>query len=653
MIAGGRDPDLRARQTRGMLRRLNEREWIGTRERNELDEAYEFLRQLEHRLQMVRDEQTHTIPKDEEERARIARLCGYPDIGAFESALRERLERVAAHYSQLFEAESPLSAEGGNLVFTGDDDDPDTLKTLESIGYTDPQAVTRAVRAWHFGRYPATRSTFARQNLTEFTPDLLRALAGEGDPDAAFRAFDELVKNLPAGVQFFALLASNRAILGSIALMMGAAPSLAENLARHPHVIDALIEPALLSETPDQARYRETFEAALDLADSYEDALDRARRFASEQKFLISVRLLSGASDPKTAASAYSDLAEAVAAGLFGRVHGEFARRHGAIPGGRTALLAFGRLGSCEMTAGSDLDLIVIYDHDANAKQSDGAKPLMASQYFTRLTQRFVAALSAPTAEGVAYEVDLRMRPSGRSGPLATHIDAFTRYQYDDAWTWEHMALCRARVVAGDAEVKARIIETIETVLERSRPAGPLRQDIWDMRQKVTSARPPRNCWDIKLASGGLMDLEFLAQFLILSGYPRKVGEPVHDTYSRMIGLGAVDAARGAILVRSSRLQSALFQTLRAVTSGDLDPESATPGLVTLLERAARRELTGDADYDQIVMSPSGAGKPDCSTVMAWLDGTLAATQEATRTCFEDLLEPGNEECSPSDPTDG
>jgi [glutamine synthetase] adenylyltransferase / [glutamine synthetase]-adenylyl-L-tyrosine phosphorylase len=634
LIAGGRDPDLRGRGTRETLHMLERRNWIIAETRSLLDEAYVWLRTLEHRLQMVRDEQTHAVPSDREELARIARLMGFSVVARFEEALRRVLSGVAERYSELFEDAPALSGDVGSLVFTGGDDDPDTLKTLAGMGYAEPSTVTSTIRAWHFGRFPATRSTKARERLTEITPALLQALAETGNPDAALRALDSLLKGLPAGVQLFSLLASNPDLLKLLALILGSAPRLAETFARRPHVVDALIDPAFYTETAERGELEERLRLAISEAKSFEDALDRVRRFAGEQRFLIATRLLTRTLAPEEAGFAFSDLAEVVLAALLPLVEEEFARQHGHIAGARSAILAMGRLGSREMTAGSDLDLIVIYDSEEGAGESDGRRPLAPTQYYARLTQRLVAALSAPTAEGVAYPVDLRLRPSGRAGPLATHERTFERYQSEEAWTWEHMALARARCVAGDASLSDEVEAIIERVLAAPRDPRQVGEAVRDMRAKIQAERSGGR-WDLKLARGGLVDVEFAAQFALLTGLPRQAGEPVAETLRRAAEAGAIGREDGEALARAGRLQGAMMQGLRAAEDRPFRPEQASAGLKAFLVQVAEMAEQGAAPGDE---DAPGLRKARSIGSFAALETLLADVQEAAAAAFGRLV---------------
>jgi len=588
LIAGGRNPALRGRATLEMLDRLVEHRWIEPRVRDGLAEAYLFLRNVEHRIQMVADEQTHTLPEDDAGVARIARLMGFKGLKDFAAALRKRLEIVQGHYARLFENAPELSSTLGNLVFTGDEDDPGTLETLSGLGYHRPREVTAAIRAWHFGRYAATRSTVARERLTELTPALLTAIAETDNADAAFLAFDRLVAKLPAGVQLFSLLVSNPQLLTLLTRIMGAAPKLAETIGRRPRVLDALMEPAFFDVVPDEAeldrRLAESFAEARD----YEDVLDRARIFGQEQVFLVGVRILTGTLSAAQAGQAHATLAGVVVRRLLAAVEDEFARAYGRVAGGVAAVVALGKLGGREMTASSDLDLMLLYDFDPTCDMSDGAKPLAPSQYYIRLTQRLVAALSAPTAQGLLYEVDFRLRPSGNKGPMATRLAGFVDYQAKEAWTWEHMALTRARPIAGDPGFCTRVEAAIHAVLVAPREAEKLRADVAEMRRLIHQEKGTRDPWDIKQVAGGLIDVEFVAQYLMLlhaAADPAVLATGTIPALTRLAAAGVLEPAMAEVLIPAMRLYQGITQVLRMASDGAFAPKEAPRGLVDLLTR--------------------------------------------------------------------
>jgi glutamate-ammonia-ligase adenylyltransferase len=483
------------------------------------------------------------------------------------------------------------------------------------------------VRGWHFGRFAAMRSTAARESLTEITPALLRAFARAGNPDAAAKAFDSLLRALPAGAQLFALLRNNRELLDLLATILSAAPRLAEVFARRPHVADALLAPRGLGETGG-GEIEASLGHSLSETRSYEDVLDRVRLFVAEQRFLISVGLLNGTLAPAEAGKAFSDLAEAIVRALLSRTEEEFARQHGRLPRGRAAVVAFGRLGSREMTAGSDLDLMVVYDHAPDAV-SDGKRPLAPSQYYARLTQRLTAALAAPTAEGIAYEVDLRLRPSGRKGPLATYIEAFQSYQISEAWTWEHMAMSRGRAIAGDAGLMAQVSAVIDALAAKERDRAKLAADVASMRGRIQrEGKSVASPFDVKLARGGLMDCEFAAQFLVLAGLGRVAGETTVEILRRAADQGQVRPEEGERLILSAALQGALLQIERVATPNGFSVEEAPEALKGLIVSVA----------DGVLRDAGVGGQRSGVASFEELEARLGEVQAKTRKALENVL---------------
>lgn len=590
LIAGGRVPALRLRATEPMLGELAKANWIDTATAEELTEAYWFLRDVEHRIQMVRDEQTHLLPDTEAELKRIAFMLGFTDTASFSAKLVEVLKTVERRYAALFEQEAKLSSETGNLVFTGQKDDPDTLETLKRLGFERPADISRTIRTWHYGRYRATQSVEARERLTELTPQLLRVFGESKRADEALLRFDNFISGLPAGIQLFSLLGNNPALLSLIVNIMSSAPRLAEVIAAKPHVFDGMLDPGLLAELPTRAYLAERIEGFVSGARHYEEILDRLRIIAAEQRFLIGIRLLTGAITGKQAGRAFTHVADLIVAAALKAVLDEVEAAHGKFPGGRVALVGMGKLGSFELTAGSDIDLILLYDHDSDAFESDGAKPLDNMKYFTRITQRLIAALSAPTAEGVLYEVDMRLRPSGNKGPVATRITSFAKYQAEEAWTWEHMALTRARVLCGDGSLVKEAEDIFHTVLSRKREAAKVAKDVAEMRDLIDQEKPPKDIWDLKLIAGGLIDIEFIAQFLALVAPTRGVPQPdkVLPTGEALAMLGGtmMDPNDLDTVEKALSLYTEISQIVRLCIDGGFDPKEAPAGLVDLVCRA-------------------------------------------------------------------
>ena len=517
LIAGGRQSELRSRQTLVAMAKLVDRGWIKPHVAKELSEAYLYLRRIEHRLQMVADEQTHEVPDDPARLESFAMFCGYPDTAMFSRQLIARLETVQKHYAALFEDAPELTPGSVNMVFAGQIDDPGTVAALKEMGFSQPSEVLAIIRGWHHGRYPAVRSPRARERLTEVQPLLVAALADTADPDRALASFDRFISELPAGVQLFSLLRANPALLRLLADIMGTAPRLSRILSRRRRLLDAVLDPRTLGMLPTAEELDRII--AGELGDGEHDiqyVLDRARVVGSEQQFLIGIRVLSGAIKANQAGGAYALLAERLINALKGAVERELVRAHGQVPGGGAAILAMGKLGGREMTAASDIDIILIYDFDDTATQSDGARPLAPQQFYARLTQRLISALSAATAEGTLYEVDMRLRPSGLQGPVATQLKTFVDYQTTTAWTWEHMALTRARVISGPAVLRAQVDAAVRASLVWPRDRAKIAADVLAMRERIAKEKGTEDIWDLKQVRGGLVDVEFIAQYLQL-----------------------------------------------------------------------------------------------------------------------------------------
>ena len=613
LIAGGRQQELRERSTLVTLRQLADNGWITGDVADDLAEAYRFLRHVEHRLQMIADEQTHSLPENGEGLGRVARFCGFADAAAFAEALIARLTKVQSHYDRLFES-VPAPAQGAwHLVFRGDDEDPATLAALNEMGFKDATAVFTAVRAWQSGRYSATRSERARERLLEFLPHLLEALGATAQPDLALATFDRFLAELPAGVQLFSLLRSKPGMLRLIADIMGTAPRLARVLSRQARVVDAVLDPGFFGDLPSPEDLEGLIAGEVAAGTDFQDCLDRARVTGREQAFLIGVRVLSGTITADQAGGAYARLADNLIRALQLAVEDETERLHGRMPDGRAAVLAMGKLGGREMTAASDLDLIVVYDFAAEATMSDGPKALAGGQYYARFTQRLISALSAPTAEGTIYEVDMRLRPSGHSGPVATRLESFVDYQHNKAWTWEHLALTRARVISGPETLRRDIEETIRHVLSQSRERAKVAEDVREMRAKIEKEKGTDDIWDLKQARGGLVDLEFVTQFLqIVSAHahPHVLDQNTAAGLEKLAQASVLQAPDAEILIPAARLYNNLTQVLRLCLDRPFDPADAPAGLKALLARAA--------------------GLPDFPTLEAHLRETLGQVHAAS-----------------------
>ncbi|HUC51599.1 MAG TPA: bifunctional [glutamine synthetase] adenylyltransferase/[glutamine synthetase]-adenylyl-L-tyrosine phosphorylase [Xanthobacteraceae bacterium] len=600
LIAGGRHTELRGGGTIETLDALAAENWISREARDELAAAYNFLRRVEHRLQMMADEQIHTLPAKPEALDVFARFFGCKSRDEFAAILLRHMRRVERHYIRLFEHAPELLAQHLNLSFAGNQGrergekearaEDDTLERLSHMGFRQPHELADTVRRWRGGAYRALRGEQARANLGDLVPVIIDQCARAEDPDAAFAAFDRFLAGLRAGGRFFSLLRQNPQLIRFVALMLGVAPRLTDILAQNPHFIDPLVDPTFFGSVPDAQRLEVVLSSALGEARSYETMLDAIRLLGQEHMFLIGARILSGSITAEQAGEVFARLADVLLRTVHIRAEADFAETYGNIRGGKSAVVALGRLGAREMTASSDLDLIVIYDFDHDHPESDGERSLYGGQYYARFTQRLISALTAQTNYGVLYQVDMRLRPSGRSGPVATQIDGFISYQEREAWTWEHMALTRARVVSGPADLVARIETAIRDVLCRKRDAKIIADDVVTMRGAIAKEKGDADIWDLKYVAGGLIDIEFIAQFLQLThaaAAPEILDTSTARVLEKAARLGALKPEDAEVLRPAVQLFHDLTQILRLCLSGRFDPKSANSGILALLARAA------------------------------------------------------------------
>ena len=590
LIAGGRNPNLRGLRTLDMLSALAEAKWIAVEAAENLKAAYRFLRRIEHRIQMVDDEQTHVLPKEDDKFLSLARLSGYETTERFAGDLRQTFELVQSHYAALFEHASALGDASGSLVFTGGEDDPETLETLTRMGFRRPSEISATIRGWHFGRYAATRSGKSKELLTELMPLLLQALAQSGEADSAFIAFDRFIAGLPAGVQLFSMLKANPNLLDLIANILGTAPRLAEQLSARPRILDAVLDRGFFDSLPSAVEVKQSVASMVPISVPLDEVVDRVRIIGREQMFRVGVRVLSETVSAEEAGAAYSSLAEVLLQRLHTAVLSDMQQRHGRVAGGSSCIVALGKLGGREMTAASDLDLMLVYETAEIAEYSDGAKALAVNPYFTRLTQRLISAITAPTSEGVLYDVDMRLRPSGNKGPVATSLASFCEYQKNSAWTWEKLALTRARVVSGDPGLAQKLQTAFQESLCAKRNAKATRRDVLEMRQLMMTEQGATDLWDIKRARGGLVDVEFIAQFLQLlhaSLHRQVLNTNTYGALKALSDAGLLNAVIAHDLSAACLLYQRLTQVLRLCTDAPFSPDASPAGLNQILARAA------------------------------------------------------------------
>lgn len=574
LIHGGRDPALRAPATRDALAALAAAGWIGESEAAALTRSYTLLRTIEHRVQMIDDRQTHTLPAGIALDA-VARLHGLDHGSDLIALLREPVGTAGGIYDALDERRSEEFPH----------DPPGLAARMQHLGFADGESAANRIAGWRAGRYPALRSQAARDALEAVLPVLMPALSGAPDPAAALLRLDMLLERLSSAINILRLLEARPGLAALLATILSHAAPLADALATRPELIDWLIDASAFDPLDSVAALAAEMQAG-EVRD-YQALLDHVRRVVGEKRFALGTQIVAGAADPLDAASGYSRLAEAAIEVLAGATAAEFAKTHGRVPGSELLILAFGRLGGGALTHASDLDLVYLFTGGFDA-ESDGAKPLGATLYYNRLAQRITAALSVPTAAGPLYAVDTRLRPSGTQGPLVVSLDSFARYQHEDAWTWEHMALTRARPVFGSQSARAAVAAVIADVLAGARPARDVTADAAQMRADMARHKPPQGPLDAKLLPGGLVDLEFtvhLAQLRYRTGFDPDLARAI-DT---LVTAGHLPPA----LRTAHDLLTRLLVTLRLVA-----PDAAEPPLAT---RALVAQALRLADWDAVV----------------------------------------------------
>ena len=555
LIAGGRDPELRMRGTREGLDALAGKGWIEPDLAHMLSDHYVAHRTVEHRLQMVRDAQTHNLPKSENEFDRLAALMDM-DRSDLEADLRRRL-------SEVHEATEGFFA-------------PDAVAPAVSDAL-DPKITER----WR--SYPALRFERGAAIFERIKPAILSRLALASKPQEALLALDGFLQGLPAGVQLFSLFEANPQLVELLVDIVSTSPALAQYLSRNASVFDAVIGGDFFHEWEGQAALQVDLVDLLNTEDDYEAKLDATRRWAKELHFRIGVHLLRGLITAKEAGIQYCDIARAVLGALWPEVVKEFASRYGPPPGRGAVVLGMGSLGAGMLNAGSDLDVIVIYDPDG-IEASDGNRSLATRPYYARLTQAMITALTAPMAQGRLYEVDMRLRPSGNQGPVATSWNSFQDYQRNNAWVWEHLALTRAEVLAGSSDL-AKDVEAVRIeILQSPRGSKSVLAEVAKMRARIAISKPPESIWDPKIGGGRMQDIELFAQTGALLG-----GANARETEKGLlacVAVGLIDGADRQVLQSSYDMCWTLQLASRLLSQGVLRPAEIGDGAMSFICRA-------------------------------------------------------------------
>ncbi|WP_299674868.1 glutamine-synthetase adenylyltransferase [uncultured Roseobacter sp.] len=588
LIAGGRDPDLRVRGTIPGLQALAEKGWVPRDTAEMLSEHYTAHRTVEHRLQMIHDAQTHDLPRTAEGFDRLACLMDR-DSDDLKADLVERLQAVHDTMERFFAPSKPMQAHNRSA-------ESDLLARWPS--------------------YPALRSERSRMIFERLRPDLLARLSESARPDEALLAFDGFLAGLPAGVQLFSLLEANPQLTDLLIDITGTSRALAHYLSRNAGVFDAVIAGDFFTDWPGEQGLADLLQDRLEAEADYEAQLDSIRRWAKEWHFRVGVHLLRGLIDAETASRQYADLARAVLAVLWPLVIAQFARKHGPPPGRGAVVLGMGSLGAGRLNSGSDLDLIVIYD-PLEAATSDGPKPLSTRPFYARLTQALITALTAPMAQGRLYEVDMRLRPSGNQGPVATSWSAFQSYQTDQAWVWEHLALTRAHVVAGPSDLARDVEQFRRQLLQAPRRKTAILTDVLEMRDRIRAAKTPAGLWDAKRGPGRLQEIELLAQSgSLLQG---ELSGQTEAGLQAAVASGLMDDASGQALIGYHGFYSRLHQAVRLLSDQPLDADALGPAGRAFLLRTLEDDTMADlearlaADYAASAMLVDRALSPEAA----------------------------------------
>jgi [glutamine synthetase] adenylyltransferase / [glutamine synthetase]-adenylyl-L-tyrosine phosphorylase len=582
MIHGGREPSVRSPATLDATKALLAAGHLEEQSASALADGYRLLRTIEHRVQMVDDAQTHLLPLERPALDNVAQLHGLGDGEALLKSLRPHVESVGA----IFDSLAPD-------VSTRLSNDPDILKEeLDSLGFTDAAAAARHVVNWRSGKARSLRSPAARQAFEAMLPALLRAIAAGADPNHALNRLGDIVERLSSGVNFFRLLEARPALARLLAKVLAHAPVLADQLARRPELFEGLFDASAFAMPPDAAEFCDALTRAMH-GHPYDVALDRARRLVNERRFALGVQLIDRRRDPLEVTEGYARVAEGALGALGQAAVDEFEKAHGRFSEGELLVFGLGRLGGHSLTHASDLD--VVYLHTAPPDtQSDGPKPLGPNDYFNRLASRVTAAMSVPTAAGPLYDVDARLRPQGSKGMLVVPLVGFERYQREEAWTWEHMALCRARPIFGSPAARERAATTIDEILRMERDPAKVIADAVKMRADMERHKPPHSALDVKLGRGGLVDLEFSVHVLQLT---------THVGLSTRLEVALEELAAESLVpanvVDALKLLSRMLVMMRLVAPGDVKPTGETWQLVA--------EACGAVGWDELLAEHDAA----------------------------------------------
>lgn len=596
LIYGGRAPELRLCATVPTLKALEKFGKLSAKALDDLTKAYEFLRKVEHRLQMINDEQTHQIPTDDEALTNLAAFLGFENVETMEAEVTSTLHLVAKHFANVAGAE----------VSDNIDNIPplDPLKTLEEYGFENIEKCADIISGWRTGRYRALKSERARELFEKCLPQLLEAFSNNSNPTQALFRFDDFLIKLPAGIQLFSLFDANPWLFKLFGKIMGSAPLLADHLARHPALLDTLLDPQFFSHKPNIGQLEASLDKQLDLIHDYQDFLETTRQWLNDRRFEVGVHILEGTSNATESETALTLLADIVLNRVIQWVENDFKQKFGSFSNGQFIVLGMGSYGSENLTFTSDLDMIFLYENAGNEESSiietNDQRSLQPSKYYSRLGQHIITALSAKTASGSLYDLDMRLRPSGNSGPLVVAIKTFEDYQNNDAWTWEHMALTKMRIVYANKDNKNKILNIFSNVLHKEKNKEKLLLDSREMQQKIKENLTSENVWDLRNVKGGLQDIDFILQYLILLNSPNqkelcesKTIRHADKTIEKLLELKLLQNTHAKILLDALNLYRPILSILRLCYGEKPNEEEFSTEVCELLAKQCKQDSFG------------------------------------------------------------
>lgn len=526
LIRGGREPELQIRPILPVLQVLGEKQQLSTEEVTELTEAYRFLRLVENRIQAWKDRQTHLLPESEAGRLRIARAMGFAEPGQFLQVLAQHRARVQSHFDNVFAlseevtTDSPLQAVWGQEL-----DDEHAGVALTQAGYEDGATVLSRLDGFRQGHACRGLGTRGRHRMEQLMPVLLEAVGQSPAPDVTLERILRIIESIARRTSYLALLVENPTALTQLVKLASISPWIALQVARHPLLLDEMLDPRRLYTPLKRERLErelETTLAAVD-KDDQEQQMERMRQFTQSNMLRVAAADLTGGIPLMVVSDYLTEIAETVTRKVMEQAWDHMVARYGrpssASGGGNGfAVIGYGKLGGIELGYGSDLDMVFLHSNDNPNLMTDGERPIANDLFYARMGQRMIHLYTTRTPAGTLYEVDMRLRPNGNSGMLVSALEAFEEYQRNAAWTWEHQALLRARPVAGDQAVIDQFQRIRREVLSRERDADKLRNDVREMREKMRGSLDKSNerQFDIKQGVGGIADIEFMVQYSVL-----------------------------------------------------------------------------------------------------------------------------------------